>query len=92
MYKMEVLTLEINPDHPATIGARDQWHKIVALLMNKLGLREVIISDKEVECFANTAGGSAVVIQFKDGVGIILRLLDIKEAERLAREEGGLPS
>lgn len=82
---------ELNPNHPATVAAREQWHKIVALLMAQRGNTRIVISEREVTDFAVKYHGSAVVIQFKDGVGIILRLVDEKEADRLAREEGGLP-
>jgi hypothetical protein len=29
--------MELNPNHPATQAAHDQWHKIAALLVVKLG-------------------------------------------------------
>jgi hypothetical protein len=30
---------ELNPNHPSTVAARDNWHKICALVLLKLGLQ-----------------------------------------------------
>ncbi len=34
----EPLDGEVNPNHPMTQLARSQWHKICALLMQKMGM------------------------------------------------------
>lgn len=81
--------MELNPNHPVTSSMHDQWHKIVALLMRKFNLNHVELSEGEVMAFAESGSG-AVTIRERDGA-IHLDLISWEEAERLAREEGGLP-
>lgn len=80
--------MELNPSHPMTEAMHDQWHKIVALLMQKSGQKHIEISVSDVEMLARNP--SAVSIQTK-GEKIILDLVPFAEAERLAKKEGGLP-
>lgn len=82
--------MELNPNHPVTRTMAGQWHKIVALLMVKFGQSHIEISESEV---ATALAGEmkAVAIRERDNA-IVLDLVSMKEAERLAREEGGLPA
>jgi hypothetical protein len=80
---------EINPNHPVTIKTRDQWHKIAALLMSKAGHDEVVITSADIDKLLNSDRAN-IVIRYRQH-DIQLRLVDNKEAARLAREEGGLP-
>jgi len=82
--------LELNPNHPVTQSMSNQWHKIVALLMRKFNQSHVELSEGEVMAFAESGAG-AVTIRERDGA-IHLDLVSWEEAERLAREEGGLPA
>ena len=82
---------ELNPNHPVTQSVHDQWHKIVALLMAKIGSRRVVISPDEVKRFAEEGDGNNITIRFDDCLGIELRLVSDNEAVRLARQERGLP-
>ena len=81
--------MELNPNHPVTESMHDQWHKIVALLMQKFNQHHIEISEGEVMSFAESGAG-AVTISERNGA-IHLNLVSWEEAERLAREEGGLP-
>lgn len=83
---------ELNPNHPVTIASRDLWHKIVALMLRQLGKKKHVIPPREVERFAKEFGGSAVTIRFDDVDGITLEIVSPAEAERIARDEGGLPA
>lgn len=79
--------VEFNPNHRVTQAMHDQWHKICALLMMKMGQKHVIITPADIE---NIGLESAIAVQeLPDGIHI--RLVDEKTALRLAREEGGLP-
>lgn len=82
--------MELNPDHPVTKEVREQWHKFCALVMFKAGLSKVSITVKDIEEFARSKRTN-IVSHVKNEV-IELSLVDDKEAERLARKEGGLPS
>ena len=79
--------MELNPNHPMTTTVHDQWHKVVALLMLKLRQNHVEITVSDVEKLAQNP--SAVTIQTK-GDKIVLDLIPMAEAERLAKKEGGL--
>lgn len=81
---------ELNPNHPVTQEIHDHWRKIAFMLMRKISQDRVIITPEEVELFANDAG-SAITIRFDDTMGIVLRIVNSEEADRLARSEGGLP-
>ena len=80
---------EVNPNHPVTQFARENWHKIAALLMQRLGADEVEITIEDVERLS--ARGVSIVIQDKNE-RLFVRLIGNAEAERLAREEGGMPA
>lgn len=79
--------MEINPNHPVTRIMHDQWHKIVALLMAKQLVYEVVITPDDIR--ALPADLAIAVHEQDDGIHIIL--LDGARADRLARREGGLP-
>jgi hypothetical protein len=82
--------MELNPNHPVTRTMAGQWHKIVALLMVKFGQSHIEISVDEITK-ALAGDMKAVTIRERDNA-IVLELVSMKEAERLAREEGGLPA
>jgi hypothetical protein len=83
--------MELNPNHPVTRAAHDQWHKIALLLMRMMGETAVVIPAEEVAKLADTFDGGAITIKFRDD-GIHLRIVGPAEAARLLREEGGQPS
>ncbi len=78
--------MELNPNHPVTREAHDLWHKVAALLVAMKGGR-VTIPESEIQKLE----GSAITIQFIDGVGIELNIVSMAEGEKLAKQEGGLP-
>jgi len=82
---------ELNPNHPVTREFHEQWHKVCALVMIKLGVREVHIDEDDIRRLADEPGGCNITMRVRNEV-IILKLVDDAEAERLAREDGGLPS
>jgi len=80
--------MEMNPNHPATQAMHDQWHKVCAILMAKLGEDHVVITMDDVR---QLDPETSIVFQ-ELGDGIHLRMVGPEEAERLAREHGGLPT
>lgn len=80
---------ELNPNHPVTTRVHDHWHKLCALVMLKLNKSEIVFSEREVEDFA-THGNINIVVIDKDRK-LTLRIVDDAEAERLAKQAGGLP-
>ncbi|MGH6624151.1 MAG: hypothetical protein ACREBN_09275 [Burkholderiaceae bacterium] len=79
---------ELNPNHPVTWAMRDQWHKIAALIMHKLGEDSLVITVDDIESLGE---GMAVAVQEKvDGIHVDLVTMDA--AVDLARLNGGLHS
>lgn len=78
--------MELNPNHPVTQQAHDHWHKMVAILLHRYG--DVVITLEEVQAMPLDC---AVVFQELDD-GLHLRIVNMAEAERLAREHGGRPT
>ena len=78
---------ELNPNHPVTIEVHDHQHKIAALLMVKMGVTKTVITLDEI----HKLEGLNIAIHPDDRVGIQLFLVSDKDADRLARKEGGLP-
>jgi len=82
--------MEVNPNHPVTAAVHDHWHKIVALLMHKFELGHVVITGQDLAAFEREYPNHAIMIHDKRD-GIHLRMVSMEEADRLAREHGGLP-
>lgn len=82
--------MEINPNHKVVRQAHDQWHKIAALIMVKLGKTELELTMADVNKIA--AGNVNIVLDARGEreTGILrVRIVDDKTAESLARQEGG---
>ena len=83
---------ELNPNHPALIGAHDHWHKIAALLMLKFGVNETTISTEELARFSEM--DINIAIRFDDAKGIELFIIpdsevgDEMEAQMSSRNQG----
>ena len=78
--------MELNPNHPATQTAHDQWHKFVAIMLYRYGNMRITMAD----VMAMPQDLAVVVQELEDGVH--LRLVHMDEAVELAREHGGLPT
>jgi hypothetical protein len=82
--------MELNPNHKVVRQAHDQWHKIAAMIMVKLGKTELQFTMDDVQ---KIAGGNVNIVLDARGesvTGILtVRIVDDKTAEELARKEGG---
>ena len=81
--------MELNPNHPTTQAARDQWHKICALVMYKLGVTYIEISSEDINAFTSSASNNIIVRD--TGKKLIVGLANDADAAKLAKESGGLP-
>lgn len=82
--------MELNPNHPVTRQARTEWHKIAALIMAKLGVKELTLSIQDIE--RALRGGLNIVLDARDEreTGVLtVRIVDDATAAELARKEGG---
>ena len=82
---------ELNPNHPVTLLAHNEWHKLCGCLLAKWGLPSVEITEADVMAMAQEIGeGGAIALDCRGG-RMVIRLLRKAEAEQLAKQEGGLP-
>lgn len=79
---------EKNPNHAMTQAISGQWHKIAALLIRKLGVDHVVISEHDVAMLSSSSNKNITVKELDDGIH--LRLVDDKRAAELIKKEGGL--
>lgn len=82
--------MEINPNHPVTREVHDHWHKIAAILLHKMGMRELRITLADLQAWAHDFPDGAIVIK-ANNFDFVLRLVSADEARELAKKEGGLP-
>lgn len=54
--------MELNPKHPVTAAASEHWHKIAALVMFKLGVKEVNISDADMLSYQAATDSPTIVL------------------------------
>jgi hypothetical protein len=75
--------MELNPEHPVTKALHDQWYKLCALLLMRLG-NSAVIAEADltalVERFAD-GGGPAIVCHSKTD-GIYLTLVSMEDARK----------
>ena len=81
---------ELNPNHPVTQEMRNMWHKIAAVLLRKFGKTKVLITVEDFAAMDEFLQGGAICIH-PSGDILEVFLVDAAEAQRLAREEGGMP-
>jgi hypothetical protein len=64
--------MELNPSHPVTSGLQDQWHKLLAIHMRKQGLKEITITQNDIEEVVALPTMPVVVAhEKKDGIHIL---------------------
>jgi hypothetical protein len=84
--------MEINPDNPVTQAVRDQWHKLLGLVIWKYGGKELpevpMITGADVEAFAKAFEGRGMptILAHDRADGLRLRLIDEEEGRRIAHE------
>lgn len=77
---------EINPNHPVTREVHGQWHKIVAVIMYSMGMKEFRLTEEMIRSMPRDL---AVAFDTRGG-GACVRLITMAEANDLAKTEGGL--
>lgn len=87
---MEKPVSEINPNHPVTQALHDQWHKILCVVMHKLGEDHVVITQSDL--IALGASGSKCIVAHDRSDGLHIMVMDEARARDLAAANGGLPS
>jgi hypothetical protein len=47
--------MELNPEHPVTQEMRGQWHKLLAIVMSKLGHARIELTMSDLAAFPGSA-------------------------------------
>lgn len=71
---------EINPEHPVTKEMREQWQKIVALIMHKLQIKEIRITSEDIKRMGDD---KAVVVEAHNDT-LTVMFMTLKAAEAYA--------
>lgn len=80
---------ELNPENLTTIAMREQWYKLLAIVLWKHRAelpKEVIITEKDIEGINKAFAGMPVVLAHTRADGIFLKVIDEAEGRRLAKE------
>ncbi len=81
---------ELNPNHPVTQEIRQHWHKLCAIALFTLDVRELEITVEDMEKFTRELGDDAAIVVKAKGKILTLKLVKGEEAKRLVKDEGGL--
>ncbi len=81
----------INPNHQMSKVMDDYCPKLLALVMMKLGISEIEITNQDMLDSIGPDRVEKVVACIGKQESIVIKLMTLKEAERAAKQEGGLP-
>lgn len=81
----------LNPNHPVTRSTEAEWPKLCALVLSKLGIERIYITAEDIAALEARPAGT-VMLCHAHAESLELRLVTEQEAERIAREAGGLPT
>lgn len=81
--------MEINPSNPGLTGLREQWQKLVVLIMKKHDLREVTFTAAEIEELIGSERMPYLVTHFKKNELALVLCDDRAQAiEYMAKNQG----
>jgi hypothetical protein len=83
--------MELNPNHPVTRQAHDQWHKIAILLLNKFCPKGIVINLADIQKLTDDWGEMPSIVMHDRADGLHLYIVDETKGRELAATEGGLP-
>lgn len=76
---------EINPEHPVTSKLHAEWHKLLAVVMHKFNLGEVVITSRDITDMEHSfPEGMPCILAHDKKDGIHLSLITEEEARRKA--------
>ena len=79
--------MELNPNHPVTKAAHEEWHKIVAILLHKLGIQEITITANDIDKLMRAFPDMPTVILKGEGETLRLSLVSLEEGKKAAEKE-----
>ena len=81
---------ELNPNHGVTSEMRDQYHKLLAIIVGLGYGGATTITVADLERFTEQWPDAAIIVHSHADC-IELRLVTREEGDQIAREHGGLP-
>lgn len=82
--------MELNPNHKVVRQAHNQWHKIAAMIMVKIGKSELEFTIDDVNKIAKGNVNIVLDARGESETGKLrVLIVDDKTADDLARREGG---
>jgi hypothetical protein len=78
---------KLNPNHPVTQAMDGQWLKILAIFMHMQHVKSFVIDAEDIHSLPEDVTIS--IQELPDGIHI--KSITMKEAQELARKEGGMP-
>lgn len=75
--------MELNPEHSVTTTLRDHWHKVVAIILAKYELNDVLITPEDINKIQNEYGGFPVVVASDQSDGLHIYLTDMETAQAM---------
>lgn len=82
------MTNSFNPEHPTSKALHDNWHKVAAIIMHKMGITETVITQEDLRAFQ--AQPNMHILADGQDDGIKVSLVTEAEARRIASEAGGV--
>lgn len=77
---------EINPENEVVKTLHNQWHKVVAVILNKLNLREIEITSMDIiKLQLDFPEGMPTVLADSRGGKFVIKLITEAEGRRLAK-------
>ena len=81
---------EMNPNHPVVRQAHDNWHKIAALIMVKMGVTKLEILPEDIDKLLKGNINIVLDARGESATGkLTILIVDNKTAAEMARTEGG---
>jgi len=77
--------MELNPNNPVTKQMHDNWHAVVAVLLQQMGVTEFEITPEMLTRLS--ASNRLAVVADARGGRFVLRAVTMEEGERLAKEQ-----
>lgn len=81
--------MELNPDHSVTQSLRDQWFKLLAVVLWKYRdalPKEVVLTAQDFDGIARAFPNMPTIVAHERADGLVLRVVDESEGRRLADE------
>lgn len=81
--------MELNPDNRTTQGLREQWFKVLAVVLWKYRAElpaEVVLKPEDFEAITAAFPNMPTIVAHERADGLVLRVVDELEGRRLAAE------